>query len=1154
MKNKVLEVTFLAFGAVGVLGATSLLAPTEAHAQASSTVGTLRGGIKDKTTGESAIGATVVATSPALVGEQVVITDESGLYFINSLPPGLYTLTIYYENKTFSRANVLIQVGKEAVVNVTVDPKQAGTTVGKGTEIIEVSGSVPIIDQGSTKTGVTLTDDYTRNIPTGRTFGGVLGSAAGSQNDIYGTSISGATSAENTYIVEGINTTDTGFGGLSSNLPNEFIQETEVITGGYNAEFGRATGGIVNVVTKQGSNEFHGSVYGYVKPGQFVSAAKTIVREGSSIDSATDLDYNYDLGAEVGGPIIKDKLWFHVGFNPSFSKFTTTRKIQRQVDQNNDGVPDVDPETGFIVHENVSNSEIPTDFATYFFTAKINGAINQNNQFQISAFGNPGTANDIFRISGNPSMAKYKDDQGAYDVSAKYTSKFNEGKTQLDAVVGYHRGYETQAPFATQEDVPLAFERANHARGLFDFAADADGIPGEGTATIAGCNDADPNNPYPMLRASGSQANRLCPTLGYAWQGLGFLEKRINDRTSAVLSLTQRVKAAGYHTFKVGVDAEFATYNSNRHYTGGQLFRHNTLAGTPSATSNGAATWQLREFQRFNRNLSKDEIDALAMDPNAVTLETNQILCANGRAICETTPALNADTNNTGLAAYIQDSWQIVPNFTINAGLRWEQQTGYVAKALQGKLTPTNEVIPDEAYKLNNLLAPRVGFIYDPTKEGKSKIFGHFGRFYENVPMDLNVRSFGGEITNFVQLNAHKFPMGNAMFDANCVGDYGTPNLTSNLAQCKDRVEQVLIGEGVEFVAPNLQGQYTQEVILCTEYEVYSGLKFGLSYIHRTMPQVIEDISTDGGNNYLIANPSNDFQSAANDLHKQSTDLLASGNCMDFQDASAGCDKDKRDLAALIQSRSDQLAFVKKFDKPVRNYDALQLTAQQRPTKNSLLVASYTFSQSKGNYPGLFSTETGQLDPNITSLYDLPDLMANRYGPLGLDRPHNFKVDGFYRFDLKKAGALTTGASFRAQSGLAHNVLGASPHPGYGAGESYVLGRGQLGRSPVTSQMDVHLSYGYQLNKTTFLEGFVNVFNLFNQQEELGVDENYTFDFTNPIVGGDLKDAAHAKVLTDPLLGGGGDTNTTVNPNKNFSHTSARQAPRNVQLGVRLTF
>ncbi len=451
----------------------------------------------------------------------------------------------------------------------------------------------------------------------------------------------------------------------------------------------------------------------------------------------------------------------------------------------------------------------------------------------------------------------------------------------------------------------------------------------------------------------------------------------------------------------------------------------------------------------------------------------------------------------------------------------------------------------------------------DPTKEGKSKIFGHWGRFYENVPMDLNVRGFGGEIINFTTLNARQRLSSNPMFDPNCVGDYATPNLTNNLAQCTDTAGGGTQGEGITLIAPGLQGQYTQELILGTEYEVSAGLKFGLTYIHRSMPKVIEDISTDGGNNYLIANPGDDFQSAANDLHKQSQDLLMQGGCTGFDDATAGCDKDKRDLAALFQQRSEFMAYVKHFDPPVRNYDAVQLTAQQRPTKASLLVASYTYSMSKGNYPGLFSTETGQLDPNITSLYDLPDLMANRYGPLGLDRPHNFKVDGFYQFDLKKAGLLTTGASLRAQSGLAHNVLGASPHPGYGTGETYILPRGVLGRSPVTSQMDVHLSYGRRINKTTTVEAFVNVFNLFNQQDELAVDENYTFDFTNPIVGGDLNDAKHAKVLTDPLtginLGGqapnaGGDTNQTVTPNKNFGHVSANQSPRNVQLGLRLTF
>ena len=89
-------------------------------------------------------------------------------------------------------------------------------------------------------------------------------------------------------------------------------------------------------------------------------------------------------------------------------------------------------------------------------------------------------------------------------------------------------------------------------------------------------------------------------------------------------------------------------------------------------------------------------------------------------------------------------------------------------------------------------------------------------------------------------------------------------------------------------------------------------------------------------------------------------------------------DKDSMSLADTLDKRAGLLDYVKRFDKPTRNYDALAITARQRPTKRSLLQASYTYSLQKGNYPGLFSTETNQLDPNLTSLYDLPDLLAPR--------------------------------------------------------------------------------------------------------------------------------------------------------------------------------
>jgi hypothetical protein len=1074
------------------------------------TTGSIRGIVKDKTTGESSVGATVVATSPALQGEQVVIADETGGYYITNLPPGMYTLTVYYNNITYSRGNVLIQVGKEVVVNLSVD-----TSAAKG-ETIAITGAVPIVDQGSTKVGTTITSDFTNNVPSRRTFGEVMGGAAGAQSDHYGVSFAGATSAENTYVVEGLNTTDTGFGTLSTNLPTEFIQETEVITGGYNAEYGRALGAIVNVVTKSGSNEFHGSVFGHLQTSRLTADARTILREGNAIDHATNQNSRYDFGAELGGPIIPDKLWFHVGFTPTIINDTTTRFISSQVDKvdnttgmpvmGGDGIPDIDRTTGFTVRERLATRDIPTSFKTYFFTGKLTGAISRDHQWQLAVFGNPENDSALplnpdgtINVVRDPNTALLKVDRGAYDFSGKWTSKFNDGKTQFDAVAGFHRGYNNASP-GTAGGTAVAIQ-SKYSQSLYDFV-DAEN---SGRSNINGCHDAGdpaatpgPDDMYPRISN--------CPVVGYIDAGAGFLEKRTNDRISAVLAVTQRVKALGQHVFKAGIDAEFSTYDSGRGFSGGAFVLRDRANETQEDGTPLYGEFTTTQFIKY--------------DPNGT------IPCGiNGSARCSVINQINADTSDRSLAAYIQDSWEILPNLTLNAGVRWEQQVGYVAGFLQNTTAPdTGEKIPEVGFQLDNLIAPRVGFIYDPTQEGKAKLFGHWGRFYENIPMDMNVRSFGGEtsINNIVGVNSSGDRDNSCMFDR-------SPNFVANVLMCRPGQTQYL-GGGITYVAPGLQGQYTEEVILGGEYEIIPDITVGANYIHRTLPRVIEDMSTDGGNSYFIANPSENYDSQAADL-----DRLA----MTTPDMN---------LKALYRSRAAQLRAVKNYDPPSRTYDALQLVVKKRPTGSSLLQATYTYSRAKGNYPGLFSTETNQLDPNITSQYDLPNLMPNRYGPSGLDRPHSVKVDGFYTFNLQRAGVLVTGVSLRGQSGVPANALAA--HPIYGLNESYLLPRGVLYRSPFTTEIDTHISYGYQLSRTTRLEGFIDIFNLLNTQDELSVDSTYTTQVALPVVGGDRNDLLHAKATTDE----GRQTNTVITKNLNYGKLNARQTPLTGQLGFRLTF
>jgi hypothetical protein len=1071
-----------AFMAASLLsGATSLLSINVAYAE--SGTGELRGAIKDNKTGEGIIGATVVATSPSLQGEQVVITEDGGTYFLSALPPGLYTLTIYYNDAQTTRGNVLISLGKQAVVNVPIN-----ASAEKGEKII-IKARTPTVDQGSTKTGLSFGKEYTQNLAVGRTFGAVIGSAAGAQGDAYGTSVGGATSAENTYIVEGINTTDTGFGTQSSNLPNMFIGETEIITGGYNAEFGRATGGIINVTTKQGSNEFHGTVEGTFAPGRLTANSKQILREGSSIDAESNRNYAWDLGAELGGPIIKDKLWFHVGYNPTFTKSTTRRIINRSVDENDDGKADLDPDTGFSVREFVSSSNLKTTSQTGYFTAKINGAVSSNHQFQISGWGNPDTQVGAFSLIHDPATNSDKTKSGAYDVSAKWTSKLKEGKTQLDIVAGYHNGYSNEIPNAGQdvETIRYAYERS-----LYDFASYE--------SNIDDCSDIDPNDKYKKIRN--------CGVNNYSTGGPGFIENRQNNRSTIVLALTQRVKALGTHVFKAGLDGELSTYNSGRKYSGGAFIIGNLNSDDAKITGQ-PESFLIRQYLRY---------DTTGETPCGQDADNK-----NGPdSKCSITQGLNADTQNRSIGAYLQDSWQIRPNFTINAGLRWEQQIGYTAKYLQGTIaSDTGESIPKEAFKFNDLIAPRVGFIFDPTNEGRAKIFGHWGRFYESVPLDINVRAFGGETTNERTVGTD----GDENPDMSCPFDTTTADLATKVLGCKTGTAQSL-GGSITYFAPGTKGQFSQELIFGAEYELLSNFKMGVNYIHRSLPRIIEDMSTDGAVNYFIANPSEDYTGEANKLTAHAMTLAADNP-----------------LKALELQRAGWLRAVKTFDKPSRNYDSVQISATQTPTAKSLLVASYTYSKSKGNYPGLFSTETNQLDPNLTSMYDIPDLMSNRYGSNGLDRPHLFKVDGTYKF-----GPAIVGASFRAQSGLPHNTLGA--HPLYGAGESFLLPRGALERSPMTYQLDTHFALGYDIKGGRRVEAFVDIFNLFNTQKAAtDVDDIYTIQSSNPIVGGDTEDLAHAKVASGPRR-----TGTVITQNKNYGKLTSHQAPVSARLGVRFTF
>jgi len=319
----------------GVLVAAVALGSAGAAYAQSANSGALTGRVSDASSGLPIAGVTVVAQGPQ--GEQAELTDAEGSYTITGLVPGQYVLRFYYANVKVERQNVTVFADKKIQVNVPMQTKAAAA------ETYTITEKAPTVDVGSTKIGTTVTKEFVNNVPTGqvRNFEAVASVAPGATSDDNGVVFAGTTSFENNYVLDGINVTSVHMsqaasGAIGSALNLDFVQEVEVITGGYNAEYGRATGGVVNVITKSGSNEFHGDAAFYYDPGAVRGTAPTLAFPGQSIATRAENaggDYRLDFFVDLGGPIIKDRLWFYVGFEPIFTNFTTRRIVSALVDQ-----------------------------------------------------------------------------------------------------------------------------------------------------------------------------------------------------------------------------------------------------------------------------------------------------------------------------------------------------------------------------------------------------------------------------------------------------------------------------------------------------------------------------------------------------------------------------------------------------------------------------------------------------------------------------------------------------------------------------------------------------------------------------------------------------------------------------------------------------
>jgi len=434
------------------------------------------------------------------------------------------------------------------------------------------------------------------------------------------------------------------------------------------------------------------------------------------------------------------------------------------------------------------------------------------------------------------------------------------------------------------------------------------------------------------------------------------------------------------------------------------------------------------------------------------------------------------DTTQKYYDFFVQDSWRVNNRLTFNPGVRYDNES------LDGNLV--------KGWKLKNNWAPRIGVAYDATGDGKTKIYGNYGIYYARVPNDLAARA----------LSADDGVSRVDFFDSGLTRPIPAGFVTKQTpTAAATTTHYIVLGTGADDIDPNAKLSYTNEIVVGFEREIMPRTTFGVRYVFRNMPRVLEDIS--------------DCPMAAYELP---------------QTASVSCGAvyllTNPSTATAVNSQAVALypPFANvKFDNPVHKYNAVEVTLNRRGA-NWSSVASYTWSRLRGNFEGFYRDDNGQSDPAISSLYDFPTndptyvqnfptggdirFLGDPNGILPLDRTHHVKLYGNYSFQ----SGLNLGVGLNLTSGKPLTPMAANPV--YDSdGEIPVAARGTgiqtvdgfLTRTPFESQLDFQAAWTAKLGAQRKITFMGDIFNVFNQRRITGYDQDTQIDAstTNPDFG-----------------------------------------------------
>ena len=693
-------------------------------------------------------------------------TNGTGAFSIANLNPAEYEISANAAGFSTAQTKVTLTVGAKQEVNLALK-------VGQVTQIVEVTGAAPTVETTNSTLSAEVDSTTMRELPlNGRDWAslatlqpgvatvrtqelitqvGAVGRGLGSQM-----SIDGNRPTQNTYRLNGLIVNDYSNAGpgnvLGGNLGVDAIQEFSVITSNYSAEYGYTSGGVVNAVTKQGTNQFHGSVFEFIRNSAL--DARNFFENSPAILPKSAFRRN-QFGGSGGEPIKKDKFWIfgaYEGLRQSKGishSVTVPSEAARAGNLSTGNIPNpalVQPYLTFLPHCPVANNVAPGDLCNFSFS------------------GAQVVPDNYYNFRGDVKISEKDTMTGAFYYDRSTFTQPDNFNQKLEGFFVGRKG-------ASIEETHLfGASTVNTIRLGWNYTQ------GFGQLTPSALNPDAASTSAALVIEPGLHAARLSGIGGGPTAGLnapfsgGLNGDAIEDFThQTVQTFDDAGHTFGKHSLKFGFmfirleEKLYAPFTSN-----GTAQYSDLAAGADPQFPNGAKALSL-----FLQN-----IPTKVQSPPVGGIKT--------------VAPFYTFTSIPGV--YLNDDWKVRPNLTLNIGLRYEMET--IPTEKNGRITnlpniwtnPTDENCTPCVHTTfasnptTKNFEPRVGFAWDPFKDGKTSVRGGFGLF-DALPLPYELALNNAQTSpGHVNVTAPGCAFTTPVNTQPCVGQGEFPNLSASTA------------------------------------------------------------------------------------------------------------------------------------------------------------------------------------------------------------------------------------------------------------------------------------------------------------------------------------------------------------------------------------